>query len=720
MRFAAAVATMLLLIAATGRQEAAKLFKERKYNASAAILEDWLKDNPRDFDALMLLGMCRQQLGELGKAEATFVAAGQLNPANPAAPYSLARVRFFMGRFDEALAALAEAERLREPAARIHYLRGRIAEERGRFSEALEAYRQALAADRNLTDALAGEASVLYKLGRYVEAQSSAEAAVRMQPENAEAKRVLAALERTTKLAARDSDRISRAADVSFARKDVIDFRLEHFPSEKKHLISTMTGGLAIFDFNNDGLMDVFFANGAETPSLKKTGSRFWNRMFRNAGNWRFEDVTERQGLQGESFAMGAAAGDFNNDGHIDLFVPGVQRNLLYRNTGARFIEVSRKSGIKDEIWSVAAAWVDYDRDGWLDLFVVNYLDWNPDIDRYCGDKARGLRVYCHPREYKGLPNRLYRNRRDGTFEDVSERAGIRKHIGKGMSAAVLDADNDGWPDIFVTNDTAPNFLYRNRGDGSFEESAVQFGVALNDQGQPISSMGTDAQDYDNDGLPDLIVTALTGENFLLLRNTGKSGFQDVTYPSRLGLGAARRSGWGVTFADLNNDGWKDLFTANSHVTDNVEQVRSERYREPNTVFLNRQGTFVAMQEVGDAAAHRGIAVADLDNDGRLDAVVTVLGDKPEVWRNESNAGKWLRVKLEGQSIGARVRVGSQWRQQAAATGYASSNLDVLHFGLGNEGLAPAVEIIWPRGQRQMIQNAKAEQTLVVREPARP
>jgi enediyne biosynthesis protein E4 len=717
---AAALVATLLLVAASWREEAAKLFKERKYSASAAVLERRLKDHPRDFDALMLLGICRQQLGELGKAELSFATAAQVQPANSGPRYSLARVLFFAGRFEEALAAVADAERLHEPPARVNYLRGRIEEERGRFNEALEAYRRALAADRDMADALAGEASVLYKLGRYVEARSSAKAAMRLQPDNAEAKQVAAAVDSRPPSMIRTPEVADGATAVRFARKDVIDFRLEHFPSEKKHLISTMTGGLAIFDFDNDGLMDVFFANGAEIPSLKKSGPQFWNRLFRNAGNWRFEDVTERQGLQGEGFAMGAVAGDYDNDGHVDLFVPGVWRNLLYRNAGDRFTEVSNNAGIHDEIWSVAAAWVDYDRDGWLDLFVVNYLDWNPELDRFCGDKAKGLRVYCHPREYSGLPNRLYRNRHDGTFEDVSERAGILKHIGKGMSAAVIDADNDGWPDIFVTNDTIPNFLFRNRGDGSFEEAAVQFGAALNDQGQAISSMGTDAQDYDNDGLPDLIVTALTGENFLLLRNTGKGGFQDVTFPSRLGLNAARRSGWGVAFADLNNDGWKDLFTANSHVTDNIEQVRSERYREPNTVFLNRRGTFVAMQEIGAPAAHRGAAVADLDNDGRLDAVVTVLGNKPEVWRNETDAGTWLRVKLEGQSIGAKVRVGSQWREQSSATGYASSNLDALHFGLRENAVVPEVEIIWPNGKRQTIRNAKAEQTLVVREPARP
>ena len=347
-----------------------------------------------------------------------------------------------------------------------------------------------------------------------------------------------------------------------------------------------------------------------------------------------------------------------------------------------------------------AAAWIDYDRDGLLDLFIVNYLDWKVESEKYCGDRAKGVRVYCHPREYSGLPNRLYHNQGDGTFEDVSTASGIGKHIGKGMSAAILDADNDGRPDIFVTNDSMANFLFRNRGDGTFEEAALEFGVAFNEQGTAVSSMGVDARDYNNDGLPDLMVTALVGETFPLFRNTGKSSFKDVTYPSRLGLSAARRSGWGVALADLNNDGWKDVFTANSHVTDNIEQIRSERYREPSTVFLNGSGQFGAAQEIGPAAAHRGLVVADLDNDGRLDAVITVLGAPPELWRNETNAGNWLRVKLVGHSIGARVRVGSEWQERTAAVGYASSNVDVLHFGLGSLTDVPEVEVQWPGGKR--------------------
>jgi hypothetical protein len=477
-----------------------------------------------------------------------------------------------------------------------------------------------------------------------------------------------------------------------------------------------MTGGLAVFDFDNDGLLDIFFANGAEVPSLRKTGPKFWNRLYRNAGNWQFEDVTEAQGVQGEGFAMGAAAADFDGDGRIDLFVPGVQRNLLYRNTEGGFVEVARKAGIRDEAWSVAGAWLDYDADGFLDLFVVNYLDWKPEPERYCGDRSKGIRVYCHPREYRGLPNRLYRNCGNGTFEDVSERAGISRHIGKGMSAAIIDADGDGWPDIFVTNDTHANFLFRNLGNGRFEEAALQLGVGLNEEGNPISSMGVDARDYDNDGLPDLIVTALTGENFPLFRNTGKGGFTDTTYPSGLGITAARRSGWGVAMADLNNDGWKDIITANSHVTDNVERLRNERYREPNTIFLNRGGSFASVQEIGPAAAHRGLVTADLDNDGRLDVVITVLGEQPELWRNETEGGNWVRVKLEGQSIGARIRIGSQWQERTSASGYASSSLDAVHFGLGAETSVREVEIRWPSGVKQTLSHVKAGETVTVRE----
>jgi enediyne biosynthesis protein E4 len=709
-----AMAGVFLLFAQSWRQEADRLFRERKYAEAARVLDAGVHNHPGDFAAHMLLGLCRQQLGELGKAEASFLAAAKLQPKNAKARFALARLWFLMGRFEQALAAADQALTLGERPENVHHLRGRIEEERGRLAPALEEYRRAIASDRSMVPALSGEASVLYKLSRYEEARASAEAALKLDTGNEEARRVLK--QATEAHHARTQD---AAQAVRFVQKAGIDFKLDHFPTAEKHLISTMAGGLAVFDFDDDGRQDIFFANGAEIPSLKKTGPRFWNRMYRNLGNWRFEDVTEAQGLQGEGFSMGAVAGDFDGDGRIDLFVPGVRRNLLYRNTTGGFVEVSKKAGIRDEAWSVGAAWVDYNRDGLLDLFVVNYLDWSADAEKYCGDRAKGVRVYCHPREYRGLPNRLYRNRGDGTFEDVSEASGVLRHVGKGMSAAVLDADGDGWPDVFVTNDSAPNFLFRNQRDGTFEEAALKFGVAFNEQGSAVSSMGVDARDYNNDGLPDLIVTALVGENFPLFRNLGNGSFRDATYPSRLGLAAARRSGWGVAMADLNNDGWKDLFTANSHVTDNIEAIRSERYLEPSSVFLNRGGVFVGVQEIGPAAAHRGVVVADLDNDGRLDAVITVLGGRPEIWRNETDGGNWVNVRLVGRSVGARVRVGSQWQERTAAVGYASSNLDVLHFGLGALTEVPEVAVYWPGGGVDVVRDVKAGQTLVIRQSAR-
>jgi hypothetical protein len=338
-------------------------------------------------------------------------------------------------------------------------------------------------------------------------------------------------------------------------------------------------------------------------------------------------------------------------------------------------------------------------------------------FDLFCGDPAKNIRVYCHPREFRGTANRLYRNLGGGRFADVSEASGIAGHLGKGMSAAVADFDGDGRPDIFVTNDTQPNFLFRNRGDGRFDEMAMEAGVALNDSGKPLSAMGVDFRDYDNDGRPDLVFTALTGETFPLFRNEDGKHFRDVTYPSKVGLATARRSGWGVALADFNNDGWKDLLTANSHVTDNVERISSDRYKEPNLSLVNRGGIFHPATELGPAAAHRGLAVADLDGDGRLDAVITVLGEKPELWRNTtSGAGHWLMVRLRGRAVGARVRAGGQWQEVNAGGGYASSVCVDVHFGLGVADETD-VEVFWPSGARQSVGIVKAGRVVAVNEP---
>jgi hypothetical protein len=506
---------------------------------------------------------------------------------------------------------------------------------------------------------------------------------------------------------------------------------LNQFPTGDKQMIETMAGGLAVFDYDGDGLSDIFFTNGAPLPGLTKTGPDSWNRLYRNEGELHFTDATERAGLAGAGYSTGAAAGDFDNDGHVDLFVAGVHGNRLYRNDGqGHFVDVTAASGIKDFTWSVAAGWFDYDNDGWLDLFVVNYVDWAPDRNKYCGDISRNLRVYCHPRHYQGLPNALYRNRHDGTFEDVSARSGIGRAIGKGMSVAFADYDDDGFMDAFVTNDGEPDFLFHNRHDGTFEEVGLLAGVAVPAHGKPVSSMGVDFRDYNNDGRPDLHVTALSGETLPLFRNDSGQMFTDVSYATGLAASAIRWSGWGTALADLDNDGFKDLVTANSHANDRIEQFEAVAYRQPNALFRNVSGRFsdVSDQAGPDfvvARAHRGLAVADLDRDGRLDLVTTVLGERPEILHNVSGGmNAWLALKLVGTSsnrdaIGARVHIGTQWNEVTSSAGYASSSLDGVHFGLGDVRTVDRVEIRWPRGTTQVLTNVAVNRVLTVTEPGR-
>ena len=506
-----------------------------------------------------------------------------------------------------------------------------------------------------------------------------------------------------------------------------LTFVYQHSPTVDKHYVESAPGGLAVFDYNNDGRPDVFFTNGAETPSLQKRTPAFSNRLYRNDGGARFTDVTDAAGTAGTGYAMGAAAADYDNDGDVDLFVAGVRQNQLLRNTGnGRFEDVAGQAGIASGEWAVAGGWFDYDNDGRLDLFVVNYVQWSPESSRYCGDQTRGIRIYCHPRFFQGLPNRLYRNRGDGTFEDVSARAGILKHVGKGMSVAFADYDHDGRIDAFVTNDTVPNFLFRNNGNGTFTESALLTGVSVPVSGRPISSMGTDFQDYDNDGWEDLVVTALSGETFPLFRNDRRGGFEEATGASRLGALSVKKAGWCAVFADVDNDGWKDIFTANSHANDRIGEFESIEWKQANSLFLNDgQGRF--RDASGDAglravATHRGCGVADFNADGRLDVVVLNLGSTAELWMNEtSNAHRWLVVKLAGtksnrDGIGARVTVGKQVRTMSSALGYASSSLAGVHFGLGTSDTPVRVEISWPSGVRQVVEGVKVNQVLEVRE----
>ena len=510
--------------------------------------------------------------------------------------------------------------------------------------------------------------------------------------------------------------------------KTNIGMVLRHAATPEKHQIETMAGGVAVIDFDSDGRMDLFFANGARQPALRKIDSEYWNRLYRNRGDGSFEDVTERAGVRGEGYSVGAAVADFDNDGRPDLFVAGVERNILYRNRGdGVFDDVTARARIPHRGWAVGGGWSDYDSDGDLDLFIVNYVRFDPSQEPYCGDATRGLRTYCHPKFYEGLPNTLLRNNGDLTFTDVSAESGIARHLGKGMAVAFADYDSDGRPDAFVTNDTTPNFLFHNQGGGRFREVAGEAGVAYNDDGRALSSMGADFRDIDNDGRDDLFVTALANETFPFYRNLGGGLFGDETYPSRIGAATLALSGWSTGIFDFDNDGRKDIFTANGDVNDNTELFSSRKSAQACVMLWNRGKTF-SPEEVSLPAQYRGAAFADFDGDGRLDVVVTRLGGQPTLLGNRAGAeNHWLALQLEGSrsnrdGMGARVSLlqaagREQWNHATTAVGYASASERLVRFGLGNETVARRIEVRWPSGVVQVLTDVKADQILAVREP---
>jgi hypothetical protein len=513
-------------------------------------------------------------------------------------------------------------------------------------------------------------------------------------------------------------------------------------PSRTAHLHQpeTMVSGVALLDYDGDGRLDIYLVNGAKMTSLDKSDPVFWNRLYRNRGDGTFEDVTERSGTRGHGYDMGAAAADYDNDGRTDLFVAGLRSNTLYHNRGdGTFEDVTRQAGLAQPdaeygtLWAVAAAFLDYDNDGWLDLFVSNYCVWDPAREPLCGEQ--GKNEYCHPKYYKGLPDSLFHNNHDGTFSDVSRVSGIRKHVGKGMGLGVADFDGDGRTDVFVANDTEPNFLFRNRGDGSFEEIGLEAGIAYPDQGRTISGMGADARDVDDDGRPDIFETALAGETMPLFLNRGDNTFADVTARSGVAAAVLSRAGWSNGIVDFNNDGRKDLFVCGGHVMDALGEYR-ERVPQTNLVVANLgQGRFAdATAGAGPdfstkKATHRGGAFGDLDNDGRVDAVVTDLHGTVEIWRNLSPApNHWIEVLTLGtqsnhDGMGAKIKITtplrSQWSHVNTAVGYGGASDRRVHFGLGKDETVTRIEIAWPSGIVQTLENVKPDQVLVVRETAR-
>ena len=521
--------------------------------------------------------------------------------------------------------------------------------------------------------------------------------------------------------------------------KSGIEFVLNNGTTPDKPIIDTTLGGVALLDFDNDGYLDIFFTNGARIPSLAKDSPRFWNRLYRNNHDGTFSDVTERAGVAGSGYSMGVAAGDFDNDGRVDLFVTGVNRNTLFHNNGdGTFSDVTERAGLLGldasgkKPWSVSAAWVDYDRDGKLDLFVTSYVDWSIEKNTLCGDE--GKRLACAPASYQGLPNMLYHNNGDGTFTDVSAASGIAAHIGKGMGVAIADYNGDGYPDIFVANDNERNFLFKNMAGKGFEEVGITSGVAFTEDGVPVSGMGVDVRDINNDGRPDVMITALEGETFPLYLNQGHEFFSESSYQTGVGRASLHKSGWGVGFYDFDNDGNKDIFTANSHVSENAPLYGAHLYKQSNSVFRNLgNGKFQDVSgQAGEAlaaqAAHRGCAFGDLNNDGRVDVVVSVIGERPEILLNTSpGANHWILIQAKGRSsnrdgIGAAIKLTAQqglvqFNHVTTSVGYASSSDKRVHFGLGKDPRIREIEITWPSGKVQRLRNVAADQVLRVEEP---
>jgi enediyne biosynthesis protein E4 len=519
-----------------------------------------------------------------------------------------------------------------------------------------------------------------------------------------------------------------------------VNFQYQASHNSKKYLLETMGAGVALFDYDNDGRLDIYLVNGAplSDPTAKgavpqKTDQRYWNRLYHQKSDGTFEDVTEKAGLQGTGYGMGVAVGDYDNDGFGDLYVTAYGGNRLYHNNGnGTFTDVTQKAGVGGSGWSTSAAWVDLDNDGFLDLIVLRYLDWDFD-DFWCGEHKEGFRAYCHPDHFKPIAPLVYHNNHDGTFTEVAQKIGVSKP-GKGLGVAIADYDRDGRIDFFVANDSMVEFLYHNRGDGTFEDVGLTSEVAVDIDGRTYAGMGVDFADYNNDGWPDLVVTDLANQRYALYQNNGDGSFTYASSAAGIGQMTLSHSGWGVRFLDYDNHGWKALLIGQGHDMDTIELTSPNlHYREPMLLARNTGHGFEDVSaQSGDVFSHawvaRGLAIGDLDNDGHLDAVVTTNDGPVHILHNETQTrNHWLLLKLVGHksnrdAIGAEVRVetaaGLQSATVSTAGSYLSSSDKRVHFGLGNENVAQRIEIRWPSGIRQTLKDVHADQIVQIDEPA--
>ena len=519
------------------------------------------------------------------------------------------------------------------------------------------------------------------------------------------------------------------------AKSAGITFVQDSTTSEQKYYLETMGTGVGWIDYNQDGLLDLFFVQSGATDAYKPDHP-LRSALYRNNGDGTFTDVTEKAGVGGEGhYGQGVAVGDYDNDGYPDMYVTGYGRAIHYRNNGdGTFTDVTAKAGVADEgQWSTSAAWVDFDKDGWLDLVVLNYLQWTFENNEWCGERKPGYRSYCSPNNYKGEHIKLYHNNHDGTFTDVSDKSGVSKPEAKGMGVVTADMFGSGWPDILIANDTWPNFVFQNNGNGTFTDVSLLSGMAASEDGRYEAGMGIDVADVDGDGLLDVYITHLDFELNRLYHNNGDGTFTDATFSSGIGNKAMLLSGVAAKFIDYDNDGWPDILQANGAMVDNVQLYHSlVTYKEPLLMWHNLgQGRFEKASDAlgpdfNRSVAGRGLATADFFNDGNVGFVVNCRGDAPELMKNEGGTGNhWLEVLLIGtksnrDGTGAELKLtaGDMVRvdQAKGGTSYMSASDPRIHFGLGKRGKIDSLVITWPSGQIDKLTNVPIDTIIAVKE----